>query len=296
MQWNRKQHLALSVLLVIYGLWVLGEKWLKKPEKAWEIPEIKAFYSLWQENIFPEQYEKRRQTTFQLKSRNPKLSKPKNLPQKPFLGDTVQISTWMAWGCSPKQAELITEAVKRRREHANSEFIAGYKYLPAALREHITPLWINLEKRDSGQKAETKSPQALIQPKIDLNHADSMILLEVPGIGPYLAGKILEIRRKYGGFIVLEQLLFFPGMNAERLERLKERTELGKVSLRPVSLNYCNRTELAEIPGLNRRIAEKIIQYRNRYGLFESVNLLAEKGLMPDSILELVRPYLYLEP
>ncbi len=57
---------------------------------------------------------------------------------------------------------------------------------------------------------------------LDLNLADSLDLVGLPGIGPALAGRILGARQARGTFSSVEQLLEVRGIGEKRLARLRE--------------------------------------------------------------------------
>ncbi|HDM90242.1 MAG: hypothetical protein DRQ06_01470 [Candidatus Hydrothermota bacterium] len=69
---------------------------------------------------------------------------------------------------------------------------------------------------------ETARPIKSIFP-IDLNSAryDELILL--PGIGKKTAKRIIELRRKKGGFRRIEDLLEVPGIGPKKLEALRDK-------------------------------------------------------------------------
>ena len=46
-------------------------------------------------------------------------------------------------------------------------------------------------------------------PRLDINKADSVALLDLPGIGAYFAGKIVQYRTQLGGYSSAEQLMDF---------------------------------------------------------------------------------------
>lgn len=56
---------------------------------------------------------------------------------------------------------------------------------------------------------------------LDLNAADSLALLTLPGIGPAYAARILAYRRAHGGFGSVEELRQVKGIGPKRLERLR---------------------------------------------------------------------------
>lgn len=56
--------------------------------------------------------------------------------------------------------------------------------------------------------------------KLDVNSASLEQLQTLPGIGPVLAGRIIEFRKENGGFVRLEDLLLVRGIGEKRLEKL----------------------------------------------------------------------------
>ncbi len=68
---------------------------------------------------------------------------------------------------------------------------------------------------------------ARLSEPLDLNSATLDELIDLPGIGPVLARRIIEYRERYGGFRTLEELLKIRGIGPKRLEQLKGRVRLG---------------------------------------------------------------------
>jgi comEA protein len=65
----------------------------------------------------------------------------------------------------------------------------------------------------------TKKPPAH---PIDINSASSVQLQEVPGIGPATADKILAMRKSYGAFKSVDDLLSVRGIGPKRLEKMRK--------------------------------------------------------------------------
>jgi competence ComEA-like helix-hairpin-helix protein len=57
---------------------------------------------------------------------------------------------------------------------------------------------------------------------IDINSASAVQLQEVPGIGPATADKILQMRKSYGAFKSVDDLLSVRGIGAKRLEKMRK--------------------------------------------------------------------------
>src|SRR5215467_2740984 len=63
---------------------------------------------------------------------------------------------------------------------------------------------------------------------INLNTANSEQLQEVPGIGPAMADKILEMRKSYGAFKSVDDLRAIKGIGPKRLEKMRKYLTVGK--------------------------------------------------------------------
>lgn len=56
---------------------------------------------------------------------------------------------------------------------------------------------------------------------IDINTANQSLLESLPGVGPVIASRIVELRDTRGGFQSAEELLDVPGIGPVKLERIK---------------------------------------------------------------------------
>jgi competence protein ComEA len=59
--------------------------------------------------------------------------------------------------------------------------------------------------------------------RIRINDADAAALETLPGVGPVLAGSIIEHRAEYGPFRTVEDLLDVPGIGEQKLASLRDR-------------------------------------------------------------------------
>jgi competence protein ComEA len=62
---------------------------------------------------------------------------------------------------------------------------------------------------------------ALANGYLDLNAADSLSLVALPGVGPATAARILAYRRQHGRFARVEELGEVRGVGPKRLEQLR---------------------------------------------------------------------------
>lgn len=73
--------------------------------------------------------------------------------------------------------------------------------------------------------AATKKPPAH---PINLNSASAAELQQVPGIGPSTAGKILQMRKTYGPFRSVDDLLAVRGIGRKRLDKMRKYLTVGR--------------------------------------------------------------------
>jgi competence ComEA-like helix-hairpin-helix protein len=74
---------------------------------------------------------------------------------------------------------------------------------------------------DAGKKKPPAKP-------INLNTANSEELQQVPGIGPATADKILKMRKSYGPFKSVDDLLAIRGLGPKRLDKMRKYMTIGK--------------------------------------------------------------------
>jgi competence ComEA-like helix-hairpin-helix protein len=74
---------------------------------------------------------------------------------------------------------------------------------------------------EPGPAREPKPPRSIPVGRIDPNRASAPELERLPGIGPALAGRIVEDRDRRGAFSSPEALLRVPGIGPRILERIR---------------------------------------------------------------------------
>jgi competence ComEA-like helix-hairpin-helix protein len=73
---------------------------------------------------------------------------------------------------------------------------------------------------------------------ININTATSEELQQVPGIGPVTADKILQMRKSYGAFKSVDDLLAVKGLGKKRLEKMRKYLTVSRaVASKPAANN-----------------------------------------------------------
>lgn len=127
---------------------------------------------------------------------------------------------------------------------------------------------------------------------VELNATDSLELIQLPGIGPVLAGRIVKFRKLLGGFYAIDQLKEVYGLPPQTLKNLSQHLIIDTLSIRKINLNHCSEKELSRHPYISTWSARAIMAYRDYKGKIETPGELLEQELLSRQQYNRVRPYL----
>ena len=128
--------------------------------------------------------------------------------------------------------------------------------------------------------------------RIELNTADSLLLQELPGIGPVYASRIVRFRDLLGGFYDTRQLLQVYGMDTARYDGLKALVYADTAEVRKIELNTADYDRLRRHPYIGARLARLILQYKNQHGPYRRPTDLLGIAVMDEEIFRKIVPYL----
>ena len=130
---------------------------------------------------------------------------------------------------------------------------------------------------------------------LNLNAADSADLLPLPGIGPVFAGRIVRFRNLLGGFVRKEQLLEVYGMDHDRAGRILPLIMIDTSLVQRIGINSVTFSGLLRHPYLDYENVRALMQYREVRGSIRSAGEISINGLLPDSVINRIFPYLDFE-
>jgi hypothetical protein len=140
----------------------------------------------------------------------------------------------------------------------------------------------------SGPKGEPRPGRT----PVNLNRADSATFLTLPGIGPVFAGRIVRYRHLLGGYCNVAQLSEIYGMSQETVDLVTPLLLLDTAGLEKLPLNRCSFGQLLRHPYLEYEDVKNMVQYMDTEGGIGSLGEIHENGLLADSTLEKIAPYL----
>ena len=124
---------------------------------------------------------------------------------------------------------------------------------------------------------------------LDLNTLDSTGLVQLPGIGPATAIKIIRYRERLGGYTQISQLTEIEGL-PDSLMKWFIITDT--VPIRKVPVNKATLTELRRHPYLDFYQARAIVEFRNEKGMIKGPGQLSFMEEFSAQDLDRLIPYL----
>lgn len=153
----------------------------------------------------------------------------------------------------------------------------------------------NKTSKEKQEQVKFEKPKTQ-KPLLELNGADSLQLIEIKGIGPAFASRIIKYRNRLGGFQKVEQLMEVYGMKEEQFDLIKTQVKVNPSVIIKININSCTPEELKNHPYVNNwNIANALINYRKKHGLFKSIEEIKKCDLVNEELYLKLAPYLTLD-
>lgn len=164
--------------------------------------------------------------------------------------------------------------------------------MPASLGKALKPFVRIKEDEKKFSFTSDPNPTQKKNKTVDINSADSLDLLGLPGIGPVLSSRIIRFREKLGGFISVEQVGETFGLPDSSFRKIKPLLKLSSVNIKKIDLNHADLEELKKHPYIRYNLAKLIISYRDQHGPFHQISDLKSIMILADSSFQRIQPYL----
>jgi competence protein ComEA len=191
-------------------------------------------------------------------------------------------------GLSAKQVRAVLGFRKHGGFKSREEF-AKVKAISTELYESLEP-YILVPSEKEGKSAFVKENKI-----IDLNTADSLALVEVDGIGPSYAKRILRFRNSLGGFISKEQLKEVRGMDDKTYSTIISRITIDSTEIQKIDINTCTMEQLSLHPYISYNQARSLVNYRTAHGHYRAVADIKKCDLISEELYRKIAPYLKAE-
>lgn len=216
---------------------------------------------------------------YQDKEPNGKGAEPL-LQLKPFNLNEVTLQELEKMGLKKWQASKIMGFREKFRPFLNKRELLEVYGLDSALAVKLLPY------------ATVDSARAISSLQVELSTADSATLAAVPGIGGYTAARIIEYRKRLGGYYSVNQIYEIHGADSTRIARFMPYLLLDSLNINTLNINKAEFKELLQHPYLSYEIVKSIDNYRTHVGDFTSVQQLRNIPLVNDVLFSKIANYL----
>ena len=208
-----------------------------------------------------------------------------------FDPNEIDVEDWQRLGLSAKQAQSVMKYVEKGGKFFSKEDVQRMYTIAPEVYARLEPyIKIKSHPVSSYKPYERKAPKILAV--VDLNAADTTTLLEIRGVGPAFARRIVKYRERLGGFYKLEQLLEVYGLDSTKYQEIKGQIKLERSTLQQIKINEATFEDLKNHPYLTYKQANAIIQYRRQHGNYASFAELKKVLLLPSETVDKLAPYL----
>ena len=224
------------------------------------------------------------------------------ITQKPvffnFNPNNLPVDDWMKMGLSEKQAKSIKKYESKGGKFRSKADVKKMYAITDQMYQNMEPYIQIPDEIKSGTpfvksenfKTEVKPINKLII--VDINAADSLEFLNVKGIGPAFASRIINYRNRLGGFHSKTQLKEVWGLDSLKYTTLENQIVVNNINLKKINLNNCAFEDIKLFPYLTYKQMNAIIAYRKQHGNYKSVEDLNKIAILTPQIIQKITPYI----
>ncbi len=206
----------------------------------------------------------------------------------PFNINRVSKSDLEKMGLREWQAKRIITYREKVRPYQSPQELYKVYGMDSAVVSQLVP-YITIDSSDFKTKPRSESRKLVV---IEINTADSVSLLTLPGIGPAYAKRIKKYRDKLGGFYKKEQLLEVYGMDEERYAKFEAWIQIDKSEVKKLDINKATFKELLRHPYLDYDVVKNIVNFRDQVRPYKSLEELKQIELIDGALFSKIANYL----
>jgi len=301
---SKSQRVGIIVLVVLILIALAANYTLKyffpvtEKDGTAFLTEVEAFKKslVSRDSILKEQ--RQRQYEERYKKYPPFPAYKKEIPYTLFTFDPnlADSSTFERLGLKPFMASNI---LKYRSKggwfKAPADFSKVYGLSPEKFKELEPYITLHEKKFTKTDSLYLKRKEIQKDLKVELNSADTTLLMQVNGIGRGYAHGIVSFRQLTGGFVSVDQLSEIYGMRPENLERIRPFCKVNAGLVQKIKVNIASVNRLKGHPYLNFYQSRAIYELRRRKGKLKSIgDLKMLPEFSPESLAK-IEPYLSFE-
>jgi competence protein ComEA len=222
------------------------------------------------------------------------LGTPRPAVLFPFDPNTLDSTGFRRLGLTERTTRQLLHWRRKGKLFYKKEDLKPLYTLTEAEYKRLEP-YIRIAEGPSDLSREKSDRKRASRATVELNTADSATLVQLRGIGPALARRIIRRREALGGFIDHEQLREIHRFPDSTMQLLREQLSIHLRHLVRIHINQVSAEELARHPYVGKELADAIVRLRDELLRFDSVGQLRQLPLMNGENYRKIAPYFTVE-
>ena len=212
----------------------------------------------------------------------------------PFDPNTADSATFVKLGLKPYVVANILKFRAKGAQFRTPESFSKVYGISAEKFSELEP-YISIKSSETGLRSDSVKQIAAKKVEnivVELNSADTTLLMQVKGVGRFLARSIVRFRMQAGGFVSVEQLRDVYGMREENYLKIKDSFRVNTGLVQKIQINTASVDKLKNHPYLSFYQAKAIYELRRKEGKLKSVHDLKQIEDIDEQTLVRLSPYL----
>ena len=218
----------------------------------------------------------------------------------PFDPNTLDASGWKRLGVKDKTVQTIQNFLSKGYKFRKPEDIKKiYGLKPEQANRLVPYVKIAADAVAENTFATSKPAYTNTYPSkksttaiIDINDSDTSAFITLPGIGSKLAARIVNFRKKLGGFTSVAQLGETYGLPDSTFKKIQQQLKCNPGAVQTININTADAAQLKAHPYMSWNIANAIINYRQQHGNFKTVSDIMRINIVTEELFTRISPYL----
>lgn len=212
----------------------------------------------------------------------------------PFDPNTADSATFVKLGLKPYVAANVLKFRAKGAQFRTPESFSKVYGISAEKFSELEP-YISIKSSETALRSDSAKQLAVQKVEnivVELNTADTTLLMQVKGVGRFLARGIVRFRMQAGGFVSVEQLRDVYGMREENYLKIKDSFRVNTGLVQKIQVNTASVDKLKNHPYLSFYQAKAIYELRRKEGKLKSVHDLKQIDEIDEQVLVKLAPYL----
>ncbi len=219
-----------------------------------------------------------------------------NLKIKPFLFDPnkLPVEAWKEMGLTDKQIKSIKNYEAKGGKFRRKEDLKKMYAISEIEYELLEP-YIRIQshfRTKTVREIEKEKNRNAYFSVIEINRADSSMLVARLKLAPWIAGRIIKYRNLLGGFYQKQQLYEVYGFDSAAVAKRSKSIRVDTSFIQKLDLNKSTFKQLVRHPYISYKLTKYIVNTRKAKGQFHSINEIKESPLISEALFYKLGPYL----